>query len=401
MDTKEFQELITKYRHGNCDEAEKLLIERWYWQYNEGETIVQEKDIETARIEVLQKLPQSEIGQTKVAKLNLRLAIVAIFTFLSVLSILYIINYKSDDENYISNIQPGSNKAKLILANGASYDLENIQEKSEVEIAPGVKAIKKDNGILQILPIHSLKLSLLKRDSITGMTNSSISQLKKTIVTISTPTGGEFKFALPDGTVVNLNASSTLKYPIGLNEMPERRVHLTGEAYFDVFSYNNIVEETKRAIPVPFIVHTGNQEVMVLGTEFNINSYDYGESVKTTLIKGSIKISTPTDSATIKPGMAAYTNRSGVHVRDHTNVRLDVAWNKGDFMFERENLGTIMIKISRWYNVEIKYADQSMKSKPFSGTISKYRRITQLLDILKATGEIKYKIEGRKVIISK
>jgi transmembrane sensor len=401
MDIKEFQELITKYRLGKCDEAEKLLIERWYWQYNEGEIIVKEKDIETARIEVLQKLPQSEISQRKITKLYSKLAIVAIFTLLSVLSILYIINYKSDNENYISNIQPGSNKAKLILANGASYDLENIQEKAEVEIAPGVKAIRKDNGILQILPIHSLKLSLLKRDSITGMTNSSISQLRKKIVTISTPTGGEFNFALPDGTVVNLNASSTLKYPIGINEMPERRVHLTGEAYFDVFRHNNVVEETKQAIPAPFIVHTGNQEVKVLGTEFNINSYDYGESVKTTLVKGSIKISTPNDSATIKPGMAAYTNRSGVHVRDHTNVRLDVAWNKGDFMFERENLGTIMIKISRWYNVEIKYADQSMKSKPFSGTISKYRRITQLLDILEATGEIKYKIEGRKVIISK
>ncbi|WP_316818580.1 FecR family protein [Pedobacter nyackensis] len=397
MNQKEFEELLIKYQQKNCSEAEQLLVERWYWQYNEQETGLTEEAIEAARLEVLQKLPAP--APVKKTKNLFRLPLIAAsITFIIGFSYLLLNRYLP--ENYINNdVLPGGYKAILVLSNGTNIDLSEIKE-GEIAKDNGVDILKLPNGQLQFKTSSTVANKPYPQlDSLPALTSGPKMVKQGTgLNVVLTPKGGQYHIALPDGTNVWINAGSTLRFPSSFDDVAERRVHLTGEAYFKVATVNSVFGKQRRARKVPFIVQTDKQEVTVLGTNFNINCYPDEPDLKTSLLEGLVKVSTKKGEVILKPGMQAINNAKGLTAKK-ADVSMAIAWKNGEFAFLNEPLENIMRQVSRWYNVEVMYENQQMRKKPFGGSISKFKNVSQVLKMLELAGNVKFKIEQNKITV--
>lgn len=204
---------------------------------------------------------------------------------------------------------------------------------------------------------------------------------------LNVPKGGQFQITLSDGTKVWLNSNSSLKYPSAFSAS-ERRVELTGEAYFEV-------SKNKQK---PFIVETSLQKVEVLGTKFNINAYDDESSTQTSLAEGSVRVSCKNNTTLLKPGQQSTLTDQNIAVR---SVNLDqvLDWKNGDFNFSNNNLKEIMRKISRWYNIEVIF-EGPISQETYFAQISRKKRLNDVLRALQLSGSIKYSIRNNKLYIS-
>jgi hypothetical protein len=272
-----------------------------------------------------------------------------------------------------NDLLPGGNRAYLTLSNGKRITLTGAAN-GQIAQQSGVTITKTADG------------QLVYQAASAG-TDEASAPIKYN--TIETPKGGQYQVTLPDGTAVWLNAASSLKYPASFASLKDRKVELTGEAYFEV----------AKDKAHPFIVKTNNEDVEVLGTHFNINSYTDEPSTKTTLLEGSVQVSAKEgDIAKIKPGEQAVLNQSGNIAVEKVNVNKAVAWKNGKFVFESENISSIMRKLSRWYDVEIVYKDD-IPDRTFTGSISRYDNISKILENIMLTKAIHFKIEGRRITI--
>ncbi|MCX2453940.1 FecR family protein [Pedobacter sp. PLR] len=273
----------------------------------------------------------------------------------------------SNVEQKGEHILPGGNKAVLTLSDGSQIELDDMAN-GEIAKESGVKITKTADGRL----LYTVREGL--------------AHVKPAFNTISTPRGGQYQVALPDGTMVWLNAASSLKYPSSFTGK-DRLVALTGEAYFEV------AKDKKR----PFKVKTEQQEVEVLGTHFNINAYDDEEVVKTTLIEGSVKVKLPSNkSAVLKPGQQSVVlNDIKVNQVD-ANSAID--WKQGLFWFNDESIYSIMRQFSRWYNIEVEYRGD-VRNVRFGGQVSRMKNLAQVLRIMELTKSIQFKVEGNKIIV--
>jgi ferric-dicitrate binding protein FerR (iron transport regulator) len=193
---------------------------------------------------------------------------------------------------------------------------------------------------------------------------------------------------LPDGTKVWLNSSSSLTYPVSFTGK-ERRVELTGEAYFEV---------AKNASS-PFFVKTSGQTVKVLGTHFNINSYEDERSVKTTLLEGSVVIinNAGKQTANLKPGQQSVNKAASFDIIDNADIDEAIAWKNGKFLFRNTDLQTVMRQLSRWYDVDVEYQG-AIAMRHYRGKISRNVPVSQVFEILKTSG-INFIINGRTIIV--
>jgi transmembrane sensor len=215
------------------------------------------------------------------------------------------------------------------------------------------------------------------------------------LLTIITSHGGTYQVRLSDGTKVWLNATSTLKFPSSFVKSKHRKVELIGEAYFEV-------EKDKT---MPFIVASKGQEVEVLGTHFNVNSYPDEASTKTTLLEGSVQVSVvnaktlrQVPPSILRPGMQFIFTSSGVRIQQLEDPEEAISWKSGYFTFNREYLDEVMRKMSRWYSVDVVYKNEQIKSIPFSGTITRFANVSEVLKMLELTGKVKFTIEGKNII---
>jgi ferric-dicitrate binding protein FerR (iron transport regulator) len=284
-----------------------------------------------------------------------------------------------------NDVLPGGNKAMLTLGNGATIILDSAHTGALAQQG-NTEVVKLNDG--QLLYNQAAKKS---GDAFP------IDHSPPTYNTLTTPRGGQYKLVLPDGSTVWLNAASSIRFPTAFTGN-ERSVEITGEAYFEVTKNPNR----------PFIVYfsspnEGGREgaVKVLGTHFNINAYDDEESIKTTLLEGSVKVTNDVASATLKPGEQAsiiptsHTSQSIlVHSPDLEEV---MAWKNGAFQFNGATIQTVMRQISRWYDVDVEYRGKS--SLHFAGTISRNVNISQVLEMLEKAGGIKTTIIGKKIIV--
>jgi ferric-dicitrate binding protein FerR (iron transport regulator) len=266
-----------------------------------------------------------------------------------------------------TTIVPGGNKAVLTLADGSTIILDSAANGNLAEQG-GVKVIKLDNGLLSYKSEHEGPAEMLYNS-------------------IVTPAGGQFQLTLSDGTKVWLNASSSLRFPAAFTGN-DRQVSITGEAYFEV------AKNTSK----PFRVNIDNRgTVEVLGTSFNINSYSDEPSVNTTLMEGSVKITSLSGGdITLKPGQQARLKESITILNDVDTDEI-VAWKTGWFQFNRADLPTIMRQVSRWYDVEVLYEGKISK-KSFSGIVSRENDISDILKIMENAG-IGFRIEGKKITV--
>lgn len=267
------------------------------------------------------------------------------------------------------DIAPGGNKAILTLANGKKIVLSDAKN-GKLAAESGVTVTKLADGKI-IYAAEQGKVA------------------NATLNSIETPRGGQYEVILPDGSKVSLNAASSLTYPASFVALKERRVELKGEAYFEV------AKDKKH----PFIVKTENQEIKVLGTHFNINSYSDEPTAKTTLIEGSVLVKASDTEQILKPGYQAINGISGLRVVA-ANVDEVLAWKNGYFMFDNEGIESVMRKISRWYNVDVVFKGNVPKDK-FGGTVSRFENVSQVLRKLTYTDKVHFIIEERRIIVTK
>jgi ferric-dicitrate binding protein FerR (iron transport regulator) len=205
--------------------------------------------------------------------------------------------------------------------------------------------------------------------------------------TLSTPRGGQYQVVLPDGSKVWLNAESSLHFPTAFTGN-QREVTLTGEAYFEVAKY----------MEKPFRVKVDGMSINVLGTHFNVNAYSDENTIKTSLLEGSVKIIKGNLSELLKPGYQAVLNKKQDKIRI-TDADMDgvMAWKNGLFQFDGADINNIMHEIGRWYNVEIVYSGK-VPTRTFEGKISRDAELSEVLRILELS-KVKFSVVGRKIIV--
>lgn len=203
--------------------------------------------------------------------------------------------------------------------------------------------------------------------------------------TIEVPRGGEYALTLSDGTRVQLNSMSTLVFPsefVG----DKRKVKLQGEGYFQVAKASE-----------PFIVESSRATVEVLGTTFNL--YDYEDDLyEASLVEGKIAIASPHGNKTLKPAQCAriLSDKSALIVEEF-DPETFLEWRKGRIIFKDQSLEYIMKRLSRWYNFDIIYANESIKALVFSCAVDKYDEIDQFIKLLTSTNRVTADIDGKVI----
>jgi ferric-dicitrate binding protein FerR (iron transport regulator) len=277
---------------------------------------------------------------------------------------------KTETKQTIQNndVAPGQYKAKLTLADGTTIILDSAKTGQLVQQGE-INVLNKDG-----------QLVYEKR----GETN------KVLYNTLSTSKAETYLTVLSDGTKVWLNSQSSIHYPVAFTGK-ERRVEITGEAYFEVAK-----DATK-----PFIVALNNMEVRVLGTHFNINAYSDDPQVKTTLLEGSVQI-TPLigDHATVlQPGEQAQLSEKGkIKVVEDCDVEKETAWKNRLFIFKGDDVKKVMNMLSRWYDVEVVY-EGSVPDLQFYGIVNMDQPASNVLKLLQMKGG-HFKIENKKIIVT-
>jgi ferric-dicitrate binding protein FerR (iron transport regulator) len=196
-----------------------------------------------------------------------------------------------------------------------------------------------------------------------------------------------YQLILPDRTKVWLNSASTITYPTAFNSK-QRNVSITGEAYFEV------AKDKER----PFHVAVNDMNIEVLGTHFNINSYANETDVKTTLLEGSIKLTTGNYNTVLKPGEQAQLGKNGrVNILQSEDMEQVMAWKKGYFNFKNAELPMVMRQLERWYDIDVHYEGE-ISQRHFQGELPRSMTLQEVLIVLQEV-KIKYKINGKMLII--
>ncbi len=298
-------------------------------------------------------------------------AIVVIVFFVYQYGHRYTIESNAQTTQLVNDLAPGGNKATLKLADGRTITLENAHAGQLAEI-DGIRISKTIDG------------QVVYENNVDGHGTSQPN-------TITIPRGGEYQLFLPDGTRVWLNAATTITYPsrfIGT----ERKVKLSGEAYFQV----------AKDPDHPFIVETDQQQVKVLGTHFNINTYNDNRTI-TTLEEGSVRVASllgTKQSVTIKPNQQAISTQQNLMVQP-ANIESALAWKNGLLLFRDAPLPSVLDEVSRWYDVDIEYRG-TRPNKILSGGVERTANLSAMLKILRLTGvKVNLQIEGksRKLIV--
>ena len=267
-------------------------------------------------------------------------------------------------------IVPGGNKAILTLANGQKISLTDARN-GQIARQAGAQISKTNNS--QLVYVNSVPGTAASGGTAETVYN-----------TIETPRGGQYTLKLADGTIAILDAASSIKYPVAFNGK-ERQVAITGQVYFEVV--HNAAQ--------PFKVVTARETIEDIGTKFNVNAYENEPALKTTLLEGSIKVNhtllKPGQQAILKPG----SNQLSVA---EANTEEVMAWKNGYFIFNDEDIQSIMRKVARWYDVEVTYQGD-LSGKTFAGYVSRFKNVSEVLRKLQATGTIHFKTEGRRITV--
>ncbi|WP_353718350.1 FecR domain-containing protein [Dyadobacter sp. 676] len=254
----------------------------------------------------------------------------------------------------IQDVAPGRNRALLTLADGQGIELDRV--------GSGLVARQGNTEITK------------QQDGLVVYNNRPSETATAGLNKISTPRGGQYKVQLPDGSKVWLNASSSIRFP-SVFPASERRVEITGEAYFEV------TKDPAR----PFTVRFNGSEVQVLGTSFNVMAYPDERISKTTLVEGSVSIRNKGAHATLRPGQQAALLPGGRIETAFTTVEEAVAWKEGMFYFKNAGVKEVMRQLARWYDVEVSYRGE-VPVRQFTGRVSRNVNLSEVVGMLRYAG---------------
>lgn len=378
--------LLKKYLSGSCTASEAAEVDHWFdlmdgvpdhisGLTDEERLLMEDKIFERILQNIEAKEPQKLSLRPKKSIYSWKVLAVAASLFLCLSMVLLWMQYsssfspkKSFKSNQSASIRPGGNRAILTLDDGSSLVLTDASlgkvadqyNMSVVKTAEGELSYKKRKGENPSEMVYN---------------------------TITTPVGGKYSVILPDGSKVWLNSKSSLRFPTSFTGV-ERSVQMTGEVYFE------IVKNPKQ----PFKVRSGGTEISVLGTHFNVMAYDDEADQKTTLLEGSIHLSSGNFSTLLKPGQQASVNQSvGIVVSNNIDLEAVMAWRNDLFIFKDMEIKDIARQLSRWYDVQVVFKGTPSKI-PYTGTIAKNVAFSEILSMLQFTG-LKYELKDHVLTI--
>ncbi len=398
----EIADLIVKSIHGELTRHEEIVLDQWINFSSQNKELydrlrlkkaLSQKAKEYTLIDIEKEYKQflkNTVPHNKYFNIKKVIRYAASVAALITISLLlyFVLNNRVLEiihKAEIPQIAPGSKKATLTLSDGKIIELSKLKNDSLIT----------ENGL--VIKAEGEKISYLGHNRDINISTKEISEkklkaLKASYHTLNIPRGGEYYIVLPDGTKVWLNSETKLKYPAFFESKKARKIHLTGEAYF----------ETARDTSRPFIVKIDNKgEVKVLGTHFNIKAYEDDNKVLTTLAEGKVSYQSEKSGEEIilNPGQQAIAFDTGDIEVNKVNIKEYTGWKDGLHIFKDRRLEDIMNNLERWYNVNVTYEDPSLKDLIFSGNLKRYENINKFLKLLETTGDVKYKIKENEITI--
>ncbi len=371
-------ELISKYLRNQLSEEEDVLLQQWLDESEENQQLLEsfrddhrvQQDIDfigginiKAAWTALERRHKWQRRRKILRYVGYAAAILLIgfsWVWFSNRSPVPLYEGQQTANVYHNDVEPGGNKAKLILSDGRTVDLQEyldgIHEQDGTQINGG-------------------------EGKLTYSTQQAIAD-ELIFNTLSIPKAGTYHLTLADGTKVWLNAMSELRFPVQFNNK-ERVVYLKGEAYFEIAADHQ----------KPFKVEVGGTQIEVLGTHFNINSY---KQLVATLVEGSVKISNETGEQIMNPGQEA---RVGERITLHqANIAKTMAWKKGEFFFASDGIQEIMEQLSRWYDLDVRFEGNIPKAG-INGSISRTVNLSQVLEMLTYVSGATFEVGGKQVTV--
>lgn len=386
MEDKSIFELIAEYSAGTISPADAELLRerlesdaeamRLFREIRETEKIL--KSVQAQEKIDLQKswqrLDSSLVGRSRKGWWLFRTvgSVVAASVALLLMFVFPFTRQVEQPETLVSQvgITPGGVKAVLQYEDGKTIDLTSSS--SRIVISDGLvlvndslKGLRFDQGELENRPMK--------------------------YHTLTVPVGGEYHFTLADGTRVWVNSASEVRFPNCFSG-ERREIYVKGEVYLEV------ARDEKH----PFIVYTGENEVRVLGTRFNLTAYPDEQKVITTLVEGSVEFRNDQSSVRLKPGEQSVLNRATNKLeKQKVDVSIYTSWVSGTYEYERSPLSDITRQLSRWYDVQFIYESTEFSNHPFTGVVKRDQSLEEVLSIIEKTTNIRFKISGRTIIIKR
>lgn len=396
-------DLIHKHLNGNITPGESRQLEQWLQEKEDHRELFRqltEKDhismamerlqqIESEKADILRRITDRiSLSPTRIIPLpryrNWRYIVAACLLLgIAVVALRYLNGGNVQKRNggeavtgdNSNDVLPGGNKATLTLANGAVIVLDSARN-GALALQGNTKVIKLNNGQL----------------AYKGSTGKGEMHYN----TITTPRGGQYEVWLPDGSKAWLNAASSLRFPTAFAP-GERKVELTGEAYFEIAPLYARGKKKK----VPFWVDIRKNKtsrVEVLGTHFNIMAYDDEQAVKITLLEGAVEVTEGDTGVRLAPDQQAQLNGQDLpRVTTDVDIAEVMAWKNGMFQFHNADLQLVLRQLSRWYDVDIEYRG-TIPSREFEGEMQRNLRLSQVLNLL-AKNQVHISIEGKKIVV--
>ncbi len=367
MEEKRIIQLIQAFEKGKISTSERMDLMKWYESiadqaadYPDDETQVKARILyklmrDTGYLKLIERKRNKQVHMY-------RIAAVFLLFFLSMATV-YVLRNKeflprSANITSENTIKPGGNRAKLILENGKSIELNESQ--SGIKFGDHIQYVDGTN------------INRLNNVASTA------------IIQMETPRGGQYHLILADGTKVWLNAASRITYPKTFNK-GKRIVELEGEAYFEVSHTGDRFE-----------VHTANQQIQVLGTKFNVSTYKEEPLHKVTLLDGSVRVLSKHGEIMLKPGQELTNSDQDVQIND-VYAEDAIAWKNGQFIFDNETLAEALSKVSKWYDVTVSFENPALAQERIFAVVGIYEDISVVLDKISATGVARFSVNGKKI----
>ena len=367
-------DLIIAELTGKIDDAGRNELENWKHESPEHlrlYNLYQSPDFIARKFEFIKEYSAIEAyqefaGRVKQAKRQKRTLVlyryVAAVVLLFVLSGSFYFFHDTKDESiaFVQKIQPGSCKAILTEPDGTKIDISDTTFLAFVQKSVMSRKNEEEKEVVETL-YH----------------------------TITIPRGGEYDLLLSDGSRLRMNSESEIRVPVTF-EKGQREVFMKGEIYFDIV----------RDSLAPFVVHTHQGDIRVLGTSFNVRDYQDENFLETTLVNGKVAFERGGNYSYLKPGEQLRLNKEdGKTTVETVDVLLYCSWKDGRFVFEKQRLEVIMNTIARWYNINVFYESSSVKDILFTGNIKRYSDLEQVVNMLKLINKIDIEIKDRNVFV--
>ncbi len=381
---KRIAQLITRYIKGTLTDVEKAELDQWLLAQPGNqklfEKITNKQNIinksiryDSYDVDAAWKILHPKLSGQIIIKRKWISYAAAIFLPLAVLASVWLITQMGGEQQIAEHqILPAKNSATIYFSDGGVQSLDN--DSARVIVKPNMEIEKLEGKLI----IHSKIPSDIKLIE--------PNRLNK----IVTARGNEIEVLLPDGTYAWLNADSYLEFP-SVFKANERRVKINGEVYFEV------AKDSMK----PFIVDAGPMALKVLGTQFNVRYYPEEKNIVSTLVEGSVEVSNPMDQRILlTPGQSASLNRETESIQvEKVDVGSVIAWKNGRFYFESQPLETIMRELSRWYDFEFSFEDDTMKDKRFSVDVPRFENCNKILSKIEGTKILAIDITPKGVVI--